>query len=76
MHAHPGALTFLQFASSATHPGLGKAETGCNSCVHLVDGQGPRPTRSKGTYPKDTVRVELMVWSLKQTTGLVFTAID
>ena len=59
-------------------PGLGKAETGCNSCFHLVDGQRPRPTRSKGTYPKDTVQGwnlwfdlsnKLLVWSLPLLIG-------
>ena len=52
MHAHPGALAIPAVCSGATYPVWGKAEVDCNSCFHLVDGQRPRPTHSKGTGPK------------------------
>src|SRR5580698_10096335 len=55
MHAHPGALAILAACSVATYLGPGKAEIGRNLLFHLFDGQRPRPTHSKGTYPKDTV---------------------
>ena len=53
MHAHPGALAIPAVCSGATYPGRGEAEVDCNSCFHLVDGQRPRPTHSKGTIPRD-----------------------
>src|ERR1700728_3488390 len=53
MHAHPGALAILAACSGKTIPRPGKAELRCNSCFHLVDGQRPCPTHSKGTFPKD-----------------------
>src|SRR5579862_4666543 len=36
-------------------PGRGKAEIGCNSCFHLVDGQRPRPRTQKELFQKITV---------------------
>jgi hypothetical protein len=55
MHAHPGALAILAAFSCATLPGQGKAEIGCNSCFHLVDGQRPRPRTQKELFQKITV---------------------
>src|SRR5277367_5906502 len=55
MHAHPGALAILAACSCLSYPGQEKAEIGCNSCFHLVDGQRPRPRTQKELFQKITV---------------------
>jgi len=49
----PVRWQFLQLTQVQSFPRTGKAEIDCNSCFHLVDGQRPRPTHSKGTIPRD-----------------------